>query len=174
MADETLHAKLAFSLASAYAGRPIGPGPLDVGGALARSAPRDVLAAAIQEGCIGETAAAVEAAEAHARATDPAVRRVLERIAADEARHAALAWQFVAWIVQRDPALRDVARDEFARAREQRIERPAPPTKRERRLVAGGILSESLRRAVRAEVLVNVVLACADRLLGLPSSERAA
>ena len=35
LADETLHAKLAFAIASGYAGRAIGPGPLAIDGAFA-------------------------------------------------------------------------------------------------------------------------------------------
>src|SRR5262249_38820263 len=59
LADETLHAKLAFAIASAYAGRAIGPGPLDIVGALSQSSFRDILVTTIREGCIGETIAAV-------------------------------------------------------------------------------------------------------------------
>ena len=96
--DEVEHARLCFGLASAYAGQPIGPGPLAVDGALAGQT--DLVAAVVatvREGCIGETIAAVHAELAAARATDPAVRAVLEQIAEDEARHAELAWRFVAW-----------------------------------------------------------------------------
>jgi hypothetical protein len=39
MSDEIEHAKLAFALASAYAGEAIGPGALDVRGATSRRAP---------------------------------------------------------------------------------------------------------------------------------------
>ena len=53
----------------------------------------------IREGCIGETLAALEATEAAANATDPAVRAVLVQIAADEERHALLAFRYVAWAI---------------------------------------------------------------------------
>jgi hypothetical protein len=36
---------------------------------------------------------------------DPAVRKALTRIADDEARHAELAFRFVAWALRRDPQL---------------------------------------------------------------------
>src|SRR5262249_8992644 len=58
MVDETAHARDAFALASAYLGRAIGPGQLDVSAALLSRSPRDVLRTAILEGCIGETIAA--------------------------------------------------------------------------------------------------------------------
>src|SRR5262249_36008239 len=52
------------------------------------------------EGCVDETIHAVLAEERALRATDPAVRAALETIAADEARHAELAWRTVAWAVR--------------------------------------------------------------------------
>jgi hypothetical protein len=105
MADEIEHARLCYALASAYAGRPLGPGPLSPHGAVARHVDlADVAASAVVEGCLGETFAALQARLASARAVDPVVRRVLDRIAADEARHAALAWRFVAWAVRRGDA----------------------------------------------------------------------
>ncbi len=62
----------------------------------------------LKEGCIGETVAAVIAAEQLARATDPAVRAALAGIAADEARHAELAWRTVAWAMDTGgPAVRE-------------------------------------------------------------------
>jgi hypothetical protein len=113
--DEVRHARLCFALASAYAGRDLGPGPLpldgpvhdggdpqtpatgvSVDGSLAALA-----ASTFAEGCVGETVAAVVAAEQLARATDPAVRAALAEIAADEARHAELAWRTLSWAVQR-------------------------------------------------------------------------
>ncbi len=99
MADETEHTRLCFALASAYAGRSIGPGRLSLSGALDAQDDRAILITTIREGCIGETLAAIEAAEASAHATDPAVRAVLTQIAADEERHALLAWRYVAWAI---------------------------------------------------------------------------
>jgi hypothetical protein len=46
-----------------------------------------IVIAAIEEGCIGETVAALEAAEALAHCADPEARRVLE-ISRDETEHA--------------------------------------------------------------------------------------
>lgn len=97
--DEVQHARIAFELASTYAGTSVGPGAfpfaqgrLDVSHHLA-----DVAARAVVEGCIGETLASILAAEQASRATIPAVRAALETIAEDEARHAELAWRTVAW-----------------------------------------------------------------------------
>lgn len=108
--DEVEHARLAYALASAYRGAPLGPGPLDVAAGLAEIGDRDaILRSLLHEGCVAETIAATEAAIAAARAEDPTVRRVLARIADDEARHAALAWRAAKWIVERWPELASVA-----------------------------------------------------------------
>jgi hypothetical protein len=106
--DEVRHARLCFALASAYAGRELAPGPLPLHGAVPVDGSLAALAAAtFAEGCVGETVAAVVAAEQLARATDPAVRAALAEIAADEARHAALAWRTVSWaLAQGGPAVR--------------------------------------------------------------------
>jgi hypothetical protein len=99
--DEIVHARLCFALASAYRGAAIAPGPFPIAGDVPVSASLAAIAAsAVEEGCIGETVAAVIASEQLARATDPAVRAALARIASDEARHAELAWRTVTWAVR--------------------------------------------------------------------------
>ncbi len=99
--DEVRHARACFTLASAYAGGELGPGALPLGGSLAVSSDLAAIAAsAVKEGCVGETLAAVQATEQLAVATDPAVRAALGDIVRDEAKHAELAWRFVAWAVQ--------------------------------------------------------------------------
>lgn len=59
-----------------------------------------IVRAAIAEGCTGETLAAARAAEASREAVDPVIREALAAVAEDEARHAALAWRFVAWAIE--------------------------------------------------------------------------
>lgn len=156
MDDETRHAKAAYALASAYAGRAVGPGPLDVSGSMARTSLEDMVRAAVREGCAGESAAAVEAYEASAMAVDPAVRGALATIAEDEEEHAELAFRFVRWALGRDRALEAVVRDEIARLEaEVRVgEAPAGC----RRLLSWGVVRPSVRVAIRAEVVVRVVL----------------
>ncbi len=60
----------------------------------------ELAARAVREGCVGETLAALQASEQLSRATDAAVRSALATITEDEARHAELAWRFVAWALQ--------------------------------------------------------------------------
>ncbi|WP_437290850.1 ferritin-like domain-containing protein [Sorangium sp. So ce406] len=98
--DEARHARLCFALASAYAGEAIAPGAFPFEGRVEVEADLASIAArAAREGCIGETLAAVIAAEELGAAEDPAVRSALSIIAADEARHAELAWRTVAWAI---------------------------------------------------------------------------
>jgi len=166
MADETRHARLCFGLASRYAGRALGPGPLDVTGALGAVELMDVVELVLDEGCIGETSAALEAAWAADAATDPVVASTLRGIARDEARHAELAWRFVAWASTRDgrvagrveARLREAlhaARDAAARD-EGGSNHPTDPV-----LAAHGVLDATARRAALlaalGEVLPNVV-----------------
>ncbi|KYF62230.1 ferritin-like domain-containing protein [Sorangium cellulosum] len=99
--DEARHARLCFALASAYAGEAIAPGAFPFEGRVEVEADLASIAArAAREGCIGETLAAVIAAEELGAAEDPAVRSALAIIAADEARHAELAWRTAAWAIR--------------------------------------------------------------------------
>jgi hypothetical protein len=171
MADETRHALDAFALASAYAGVAVGPGVLSVDHALSARSPVDIVRTAILEGCIGETVAAVEAAEARAHATDDAVRAVLARVAEEEQRHAELAWRFVKWILESGPAeLRDAARRELVTIVESELTASSGVASRptsdalEAALVAHGVLPESVRCELRRRVLLDVIAPCARAL----------
>jgi hypothetical protein len=104
LADETAHTQLCFGIASAYAGRDVGPGPLDISGSLNVASLDEVVALVIAEGCFGETLAALEALEAAETAADPVIRDAYTRIARDEQRHAELAFRFVRWALGQDRA----------------------------------------------------------------------
>jgi hypothetical protein len=103
LADETAHTQLCFGIASAYAGRALGPGPLDVSGSLAVTSLADIVDLVLAEGCFGETSAALEALEAADRASDPVIAAAYAQVARDEQRHAELAFRFVAWALEREP-----------------------------------------------------------------------
>ncbi len=116
--DEIRHAELGFALASAYAGEPVSPGPLAeaVRAPVARDLPA-LVAAAVREGCVGETLAALVASAQHDAATDEAVISSLAVVRADEARHAELAWKLVAWALRSGGAdVRAAAEEAFAAA----------------------------------------------------------
>jgi hypothetical protein len=97
--DEVAHARDCFALARRYGATPAGPSTLDVHDAMGSTSLAELAALTTEEGCIGETLGAALAAAQLELVVDPEVRRVLERIVRDEARHAELAWRFVAWAV---------------------------------------------------------------------------
>ena len=96
-ADEVEHARSCFLLASQYLNREYGPGPLDLSGIGIVSGLEEIAARTLLDGCVEETIAALTASAQLEVATEPRVRATLERIVADETRHAELAWTFVAW-----------------------------------------------------------------------------
>ncbi len=176
MMDETLHAELAFSLASTYADRPIAAGSLSMEGALDAVTIDEILRLVIHEGCVGETVAALEAAEARLHCQDDTVRTVLGQIREDETRHAQLAWRFVEWATTHSTTLARVAADEFQRLAHS----PSEPdettvySSEEARILRHGVLPQSLRAEIRRAALKDVVLPCAERLLeraSQPSAE---
>lgn len=102
MRDEVEHARLCFGLAGAA----VGPGPLSISGATPSDDLEAIAHATLVEGAVGETLAAIRAATEATRHPDPATVAVLEQIADDETRHAALAWRFIAWALERTPGMR--------------------------------------------------------------------
>ncbi len=164
--DEIRHAELCFALAAGYAGEALGPGPFPVGaevrvaGSLAA-----LVASAVKEGCVGETVAAVMAAEQLARAKDPAVRAALARIAVDEARHAELAWRAVAWAVREGGAeVRAAAARALAEALAGGV--GAEGTEEVAALADHGRLDVSTAARIAASALEEVVVPAARALLG--------
>lgn len=159
MIDETRHAQIAFGLASRYGAEPIGPGKLSMDAALEELDIESILVNAILEGCCGETAAAYEVAVAAEGAAGPVLRETLARIAEDERRHADLAWNFVRWSLQRNPALKTAA----LRAVELELAqaRALPPAPLEDAwLEEHSVLPEARRQALRVEALEQLVLPC--------------
>jgi hypothetical protein len=174
MADETNHARLAFALASAYADRDLGPGPLCVDRCLDETDLPGLVATVFAEGCIGETLAAVEAREALEHARDPAVVAVLETIAEDETRHAELAWKTTAWAIAVGG---DAVRERLGAAIAQEMARadaaPDGGCTAGEEWLAHGVVSESLRGQLRRSVLANVVAPGIRQLLARPRATHA-
>ena len=98
--DEIYHARACFALAERYGNVARGPAPLPVHDSMSLMSLAQLAALTAEEGCVGETLGAALAAHQLERTTDPVARRILGKIAADEARHAELAWRFVAWAVR--------------------------------------------------------------------------
>ncbi len=168
--DETRHARMAFELASHYAGKDVGPGALSIEGSLLEASWENILATTIEEGCVGETCAAIEAAHAASLCEDPAVARVLERIAEDESRHASLAWRTAAWMLGARPELCALAKrhfDEAARRVSTETEQLGATARSQTERY--GVLELTTLASCRAQALAEVVLPCAQRLLPLPT-----
>jgi hypothetical protein len=85
-----------------------------------------VARAALVEGCIGETLAAVVALEQAQHASDGPIRAALLEVAEDETRHAELAFRFVVWALARGgQRLRETLRREV----EQRLQELPEPSR---------------------------------------------
>ncbi len=167
--DEVRHARLCLALASAYAGEDIAPGPFPAGASVDVTANLAALAArCAEEGAIGETVAAVTAAEQLARATDPAVRAALAVIAEDEARHAELAWRTVAWAIHTGGAPVRAAVSAVFKGLAQPLPDVAS-SPHDERLVAHGRLGEADRREVTTRAIEEIVLPAARLLLASES-----
>lgn len=170
MGDELTHARLAFGLATAYGGAPVGPGPLAIERALADSDFVSVVRTAFLEACIGETCAAAEVAEARDAATDPVVRAALTQIAEDELRHATLGYRFVQWALE--SASPETARElRRMMARELAALASTPlrldgATTHSSALAAHGFISERARADARRQALTDIVRPCVAALLG--------
>jgi rubrerythrin len=168
-ADEARHAEQTLALASRFAGRELEFGALAIDDAL-----RDTddlaaaLLAAVREGCIDETLAAHEAACLAAVAEDPQVAIVLEQIASDEARHAALAWKFVEWVLGQRPELRAVVVEVFASVSAPRV---FQSPELQPNALALGCPSTELRARWRRIGLRELVGPCAARLLAEASPD---
>jgi hypothetical protein len=132
--DEVRHTRITASLARRFGSRAqaprVAPMPL-------RSLEAFALDNAV-EGCVHETYGAALAAYGAMQASDPVVRRALAGIAADETRHAELAWAIARWVT---PQLGRASRARILEAQhaavaslERTLEAPVP---RELRARAG-------------------------------------
>jgi hypothetical protein len=172
--DEIEHARLCFSLATIYAGAPLGPGPLPLDAAAFTKPDLVTLThATVLEGCVNETLAAFEAQTAHAHAQFEAVRAALAAIERQESDHASLAFRFVSWaIAVGGSKVREAARAAFALASAQLrdLELPrAADADTDRTRLSHGRISARTRAELRRRVLSEVIVPAADAVLRSPS-----
>jgi hypothetical protein len=167
--DEVRHARACFTLASAYAGTRVGPGPLDVRGGLA--GPFDLESVALTlatEGCIAETVSVILLAAARDRAKNPVVRAMLAKIVDDEQAHVLLAWEALAWMCRRGQRLDGLLA--VFREAEQHVgfgattERAGDPAA----MREHGYLSIEERREIATRALRQVVAPAARELFAQP------
>ena len=164
--DEVEHARACFALAERYSGVARGPGdfPLDAG--LGPVDLAELASRTVHEGCVGETLAALIAAEQALAATDPSVRAVLEKIAEDEAHHAEFAWRVVRWALEvGGPAVRATVALAFAQTTPNFSHGTETDCCPRGALAAHGQLTNAERTAVVARGLRDVVAPCARALL---------
>lgn len=171
-ADELQHAKLCFELARRFGGLELGlelgvePGPLPI--------PKDAFTrigdpvatalALFEEGCVNESVAACEAADAAERCSDVQVRAVLETLARDERRHAVAAWSALRWLVARHgERVAAPLRDRVAALAVARASSEAPV---DASLAEWGLLAPSRRAAVSRRVCSELVRPLALALVG--------
>ncbi len=161
--DEIDHARLAYALASAYAGRALGPGPLPLEGLTFSGDRRSAMLELVAEACVGETLGVAEARELAAAVADGSLREVYARIADDEQRHAELAWRALAWMLTgADAELAAEVRAAFdAAARAAESARLGDPPVVD---IARGLPSGAELMAIRRQALREVVLPCAQAL----------
>lgn len=161
MRDEIAHARACFTIASSYAGRALGPAPLDVRGAAPGASLPAIAAAAAFEGRIGETLSAALARARARGAADADTRRTLETIAEDETRHAELAWRFVGWALSSgDPAVRDAVEEAFEDVRMPEAFDGGLRGISASTLRAHGLLDEVAARKIVARVAAEVLSPC--------------
>ena len=166
IADELRHTEACLGLARRF-GSSVELGALQMPpSVLARAGdPVAIALALFEEGCINESLAACEAADAAGACEDVEIREVLEMIAADETRHATLAWGALRWLIDthgehvRAPLRRRLARLELRRPALQ--DGAFDP-----RLTAYGRLSPARRAHVHRRVLAELVSPLARALLG--------
>lgn len=161
--DEARHARHAFTLASRFAGGPIGPAGLPLGNAMELAADLPALAArVVSEGCVEETMSLLAAERMLAGTQDPAVRFVLTKLVRDERRHVELAWKTVKWaIVAGGEPVAEAVALAFAEARAP-VPHDAEPLPA--RLAAWGAVSDEILCAAASRGLAAVILPVAAQL----------
>jgi len=158
--DELRHTSACLAIASRLAGRELAVAPVAAlaprGGGVVRVAVDTYL-----EGCVAETFGALVAARALDGCTDADATRALRRIARDEARHAELAWQIVAWSIEVGGARVRAALVAAAhRLGPPRCARVADPS-----LAGSGQLDDAGLDAAAVDVWREIIAPLTDRLL---------
>jgi len=168
--DEVEHARLAYGIASALGEHDVGPAPFPAArhADLATSV-GDLVRATVRDGCVGETFAALVAAEAHAACIEPRSREVLARIAEDERSHAAYAFRVVAWaIVAFGDEARGAAAEAFTVAIARLREEPRSEPLSAADLGPYGRLASATLDRLAASTASEVLAPVISTLLGAP------
>ncbi|WAS90367.1 ferritin-like domain-containing protein [Nannocystis punicea] len=164
--DEIEHARVAWSLASLWSGRPLGPGPLALDGFPLRHVLEDIVESLVRDGCVGETLGAAEAQLCAELAAHPVLAARLADIARDETRHAAFAWRTLRWLLaSHGSAVRLVALTTVARLRAE-LAADLPPDDSLPSAPGWGLLRPRTRRAHHRDTFTAVIEPVLRTLLG--------
>jgi hypothetical protein len=160
--DEVDHARITFAIASVFAGRMAGPGPLALGDVAPKTDLSTIAAQAVREGCIGETIASLIAAAQAECAEHLHLEIALRKIADDEARHAELAWRFVRWALATDPSIAPAVKAAFEMT--PPVPPRVPPVDTAAWRACGRLLEKEYASIVR-DALNEVIGPCSRALL---------
>jgi hypothetical protein len=164
--DEIEHAQTAYAIASHFAGRAVGPGPLPDAGAAIPTDRASFVRALVEEACVGETIGAAEAGALAEVAGCASLAHVHRTIADDEQRHAELAWKTLAWVVRFDSSLAAVALDAMASARARLVVESEGFDIDALSAPELGVLAPRSLAALRRRVIDEVVEPCMQAALG--------
>jgi hypothetical protein len=154
--DEIDHARMAFAIASGFAGRDLGPAPFErLAGVVPATSIAELARETLVDGCVGETVAAHAAERAAAQCQEPRIARALGKIAEDETRHAELAWRIAAWTLSLDREAVEPQIRELISALEKET---SASECCDRALASWGILCGHEEQRIRNEVVHGVVL----------------
>lgn len=171
--DEVRHTQLSFALASAYRGQKLRPSAFPFEPQLVLERTLVGLAqSTFEEGCIGETLAAIQANEQLELATDPAVCSTLAEIVQDEARHALFAWHSVAWMLREGgDAVSGALATVLGGASWVPDASDAAPRETREIMLAHGRLDPHRLHVLQVRGLKEVIIPCAKAMLADPSAE---
>ncbi|HEY4118064.1 MAG TPA: hypothetical protein VGM56_09420 [Byssovorax sp.] len=159
--DEIGHARAAYAIASAFAGRDLGPGPVDACGTALSGSRAALIEMLIADACVSELVSVTEMLFVAAAATDAAIVAFAVRAAREEEAHAALAWRALRW------ALEGASGDERRCARgllEGRIESLAHPPAPAFEAPEHGVLTWADLRESRRQALRDVAVPAVEAL----------
>ena len=112
--DEIRHAEVCYRFASQFLGDDFEPGQLNVEKSLEKRDVQKIAKSTIEEGCVAETIAAVEAHFLANHTKVPMIKAALLQIALEETNHAQLAWTTVRWMMERFPEVADIIEEAFS------------------------------------------------------------
>jgi hypothetical protein len=165
---ETHHARLGFSLASAYGEVEVGPGEFSLAGALDDLSLPHIVETIVREGCIAFSEAALEAGAAGELSSDPVVRELLLDIEDDERAHAELAFRALLWLFEKSPEVEEFVEEAFEGAAfagwlEALAENDSFALPRS--VAKLGVLTAEERGLIRRRVRAEIIEPCARRFI---------